>query len=82
MKLFVKNIHPDINEMQLEGIFAQCGEVESTKIVYDKITWESKGFAFIEMANKEAGQKAIDALHGKEIKGQPLHVEIAVDKRR
>ena len=64
MKLFVKNLDRDINEMQLEGLFAQFGEVLSTKVVYDKITWESKGFAFVEMAKKTEAHNAIDALNG------------------
>ncbi len=82
MKLFVKNIDQDINEAQLEGIFAKFGEVVSTKIGYDKITWESKGFAFIEMAKKADALKAIEALNGKELRGKALLVEEAVDKRR
>jgi RNA recognition motif-containing protein len=82
MKLFIKNIDADINEAQLETLFAQFGEVVDTKIVYDKITWESKGFAFLEMAKKADGQKAMEALNGKELRGKALIVEEAVDKRR
>ncbi len=82
MKLFIKNLDRDINEMQLEGLFAQFGKVVSTKIVYDTITWESKGFAFMEMLKKEDALKAIEALNGKEIKGRELIVEEAVDKKR
>ena len=82
MKLFVKNLDRDINEMQLEGLFAQYGKVISTKVVYDTITWESKGFAFLEMAKKEDGLKAIEALNGKERRGRELIVQEAVDKRR
>jgi len=82
MKLFIKNLDSDINEMQLEGLFAQYGEVVSTKIVYDTITWESKGFAFLEMAQKEDGQKAIEALNGKEVKGRELIVQEAEERRR
>lgn len=68
--------------MQLEGLFAQFGKVVSTKIVYDTITWESKGFAFMEMAKKEEAQKAIEALHGKEIRGKALIVQEAEERRR
>lgn len=82
MKLFVKNLDRDINEMQLEGLFAQFGKVISTKIIYDTITWESKGFAFLEMAKKEEALKAIEALNGKEVKGRELIVQEAVEKRR
>jgi len=82
MKIFVKNLDRDINEMQLEGLFAQFGKVISTKVVYDTITWESKGFAFLEMAKKDEALKAIEALNGKEIRGRALIVEEAVDRRR
>jgi cold-inducible RNA-binding protein len=70
-----------MNEMELEGIFVQHGEVVDTKIIYDKITWESRGFGFVEMGKKTDAHKAIDALNGKEINGKPLSVEIALDKR-
>lgn len=68
--------------MQLEGLFAQFGKVVSTKIIYDTITWESKGFAFLEMVKKEDALKAIEALNGKEVKGRELIVQEAVEKRR
>ena len=82
MKLFIKNIEKDINEMQLEKLFGQFGEILSTKIVYDTITWESKGFGFLEMAKKEDGQKAIKALNGKLVKGLELIVQEAEERRR
>ena len=82
MKLFVKNLDRDINEMMLEGLFAQYGKVVSTKIIYDTITWESKGFAFMEMAQKEDGLKAIEALNGKEVRGRELIVQEAEERRR
>jgi RNA recognition motif-containing protein len=82
MKLFVKNIDGDINEAQLESLFIMFGEVESTKIVYDKITWESKGFAFVEMVKKADGLKAIEELNGKEVRGKALIVQEAEDRHR
>lgn len=82
MKLFVKNIEPSVNEVLLESIFAQYGKVKETKIVYDKITWESRGFGFVEFTNKEDALKAIAALNGKELIGKHLSVEEAVEKRR
>ena len=81
MKLFIKNIDRDINEAQLESLFKQFGEVISTKIVYDKITWVSRGFAFMEMTKKEDALKAIAELNGKELKGRALLVEEAVDRK-
>jgi RNA recognition motif-containing protein len=82
MKLFVKNIDRDINEVALESLFAVHGKVISTKIIYDKITWESKGFGFIEMLKKEEGEKAIAALNGFVVKGRPLIVTEADETKR
>ncbi|MFN8165668.1 MAG: RNA-binding protein [Bacteroidia bacterium] len=81
MKLFVKNIEGSVNEVLLESIFRQFGEVADTKIIYDKITWESRGFGFVTFKKKEDGLKAIEALNGKELVGKKLSVEEAVEKR-
>lgn len=82
MKLFVKNIEGSINELMLESLFKPFGEIVSTKIVYDRITWESRGFAFVEFEEKADALKAIEALNGKEVKGKALNIEEAVEKRR
>jgi RNA recognition motif-containing protein len=82
MKLFVKNIEASVNEVLLESIFSQFGKVKETKIVYDKITWESRGFGFVEFEKKEDAIKAIAELNGKELIGKNLSVEEAVEKRR
>jgi len=82
LKLFIKNIDGSINEAQLEFLFSKFGEVSNTKIVYDRITWESKGFAFLEMENDEDAKKAIEALNGKELKGKALIVQEAEERRK
>ena len=81
MKLFIKNIDPTVNEVLLESIFKQYGDVKETKIIYDKITWESRGFGFVEFKKKEDALMAIEELNGKELIGKKLSVEEAVEKR-
>jgi len=82
MKLFIKNIDRSINEAQLEGLFAKFGEVVSAKIIYDTITWESKGFGFVEMASKADAMKAIESLNGQPLKGRELIVQEAEERKR
>lgn len=82
MKLFIRNIEGSINEAILESLFAVYGEIESTKIVYDRITWESKGYGFVEFTKKEDGIKAIEAMNGKELRGKALAVVEADEKRK
>ena len=81
MKLFVKNIHPDINELMLESVFAVHGEILSSKIIYDRADWSSKGFGFVEFEKKADAEKAIAALNGKELRGKALEVKEAVEKK-
>jgi RNA recognition motif-containing protein len=81
MKLFVKNLEPTVNEVLLESIFKQYGDIVNTKIIYDKITWESRGFGFVEFKKKEDAIKAIEELNGKELIGKKISVEEAVEKR-
>ena len=79
MKLFIKNIEGSINELALEGLFATYGKVVNTKIVYDKITWESKGFGFIEMS-EDAAAAARARVHGARLRGRALVVAPATGR--
>jgi RNA recognition motif-containing protein len=81
MNLFVKNLDHSINAFYLEVMFKAYGEVESTKVVYDRATGEHRGIGFVEMAKEEEGLKAIEALNGKEINGRPMVVEKAKPKK-
>ena len=81
MKLFVKGLDENINEAILEAMFAKHGEVVSAKVIYDKITWESRGFGFVEMEKKEDGLKAMEALNNKEFKGKMLAVSEAEERK-
>ena len=66
MNIFVSNISFKVREDSLTELFSQYGEVTSARIIKDKDTRRSRGFGFVEMANDEDGQKAIDALNGVE----------------
>lgn len=66
MNIFVSNISFKVREDSLTELFSQYGEVTSARIIKDKETRRSRGFGFVEMANDEDGQKAIDALNGVE----------------
>ena len=66
MNIFVSNISFKVREQSLSELFSQYGEVTSVRIIKDKETKRSRGFGFVEMANEDDGQKAIDALNGTE----------------
>lgn len=82
MKLFVANISRDCTEDELNEAFSECGEVKSLKIIKDRDTGQSRGFAFVEMDSREAGEKAIAELHEKELHGRALVVNEAKEQQR
>jgi RNA recognition motif-containing protein len=77
MKLYVGNLSFDTSTKDLEEVFGAIGTVESTNIIEDRDTGQSRGFAFIEMSTKEEGQNAISQLNGKEVGGRELKVNEA-----
>jgi RNA recognition motif-containing protein len=66
MNIFVSNISFKVREQALSDLFSQYGEVVSVRIIKDKETRRSKGYGFVEMANDEGGNAAINALNGTE----------------
>lgn len=81
-KLFVGNISYDVTDELLADHFAQVGQVESSKIIIDKMTGRSKGFGFVEMSTEEEAQKAIAELDQKELEGRALNVNEAQPPKR
>ncbi|MFA6135119.1 MAG: RNA-binding protein [Phycisphaerae bacterium] len=76
-KLYVGNLSYDVNDADLNQLFAQHGTVASAVVIMDKMTGRSKGFGFVEMSGDQEAQAAIAALNGKEYSGRALTVNEA-----
>jgi len=79
-KLYVGNLSRTTSNTELETAFAAFGEVRSAEIIMDRMTGESKGFAFVEMATDQQAQAAIDGLNMKELGGRTINVNEARPK--
>jgi cold-inducible RNA-binding protein len=79
-KLYVGGISYNTSEDALKDYFSQAGTVESATIITDKISGRSKGFGFVEMANDEDADKAIEMFNAKEFEGRSLTVNEARPK--
>jgi cold-inducible RNA-binding protein len=77
MNIFVGNLDFNVTEDELKDLFGEKGEVASVRIIKDRFTGNSRGFGFVEMANEEQGQDAIDSLNGIDFKGRSLKVNKA-----
>src|SRR5213078_1144508 len=76
-KLFVGNLSFNITENDLQDAFAAHGTVLEANLMMDRATGRPRGFGFVTMSTPEEAQKAIDAMHGKELGGRALTVNIA-----
>lgn len=75
--LFVGSLPFSTTEDELKEHFAQAGTVTSVRIITDRDTGRSKGFGFVEMDTDEAGEKAIEMFHDKELGGRNIVVNVA-----
>ena len=79
-KLYVGNLKYEVTEEDLERLFKDFGEITSVKVIRDKFTGRSKGFAFVEMANDEAAKNAINSLDGNDFDGRNIKINIARER--
>lgn len=77
MKIYVGNLSYSMSEDSLRLKFEEFGGVESVSIIKDRDTGRSKGFGFIEMHEKDAGDRAIAELNGTEFEGRRITVNEA-----
>lgn len=77
MNIYIGNLSFKTTEDELRQAFEGFGEVSSVNIITDKFSGESRGFAFVEMTDKDAGMAAISGLNGQEMGGRTLKVNEA-----
>ena len=75
--IFVGNLSYQTNQNDLEAAFAAFGTVERVSVVTDRDSGQPRGFAFVEMTNKNEAANAISSLNGTELNGRALNVNEA-----
>jgi len=76
VKIFVGGFPPHTQEIELVQLIAIYGQVSTIKIVRDKKTQKSKGYAFLEMATREDADRAVEALDGKTMGTRELSLNV------
>jgi len=77
MNIYAGNLSFQAVESDIQQLFEAYGEVTSVKVITDRMSGKSRGFAFVEVTDDAAGQKAVDELNGKEVDGRALTVNQA-----
>jgi len=78
--VYVMNLPYELEDKELEEIFAECGTVKTLSVPRKRDTKEAKGFAFIDMNSKEEMEKAIEELNGREVGGRTINVKLSLPK--
>jgi cold-inducible RNA-binding protein len=76
-KLYVGNLSFNTAEIQLQDLFAQAGTVNEAALVQDRVTGQSRGFAFVTMGTPAEAEEAIRRFNGTDLNGRALSVTIA-----
>lgn len=80
-RLYVGNLPYHATEELITQHFATSGEVKAVNLMIDRMSGQSRGFCFVEMASPDAAQKAIADLNGKDLAGRSLRVDVAEERR-
>jgi RNA recognition motif-containing protein len=76
-KLYVGNLPYTFSDDDMQRTFGEFGSVSSAKVIMDRDSGRSKGFGFVEMATAAEATAAIQALHGKDLGGRDMVVNLA-----
>ena len=80
MDIYVGNLPYTATEEEVSGLFAAYGPVERVKIITDRETGQSKGFAFVTLGDQSQLNAAIEALNGYDHQGRALRVNASEPK--
>src|SRR5919198_412029 len=80
-KLFVGNLPYSVTSERLQEAFSQFGTVTSSKVIGDRETGRSRGFAFLEMESDDQGATAMQAMNGALLDGRSIAVREAVERQ-
>jgi RNA recognition motif-containing protein len=78
--IYVGNLSFQTTEQEIRSLFEAHGSVDRVNIVTDRDTGQPRGFAFVEMANNAEGDRAIEAVNGRDVGGRVLNVNEARPK--
>jgi len=80
MDIYVGNLPYTATEEDVTDLFASYGPVDRVKIITDRETGRSKGFAFVTLGDQSQLNTAIEALDGQDFQGRALRVNASEPK--
>ncbi|NQU38507.1 MAG: hypothetical protein HQ523_00980 [Lentisphaerae bacterium] len=81
-ELYVGNLSYDVTEKDLTRKLGEFGRVSTVRVITNSFNGKSKGYAFVQMADRGSSDKVIKATNGKEYEGRKMVVNIAKNDAR
>ena len=75
--LIVNYLPPDMNEEEVRNLFSRVGVIQSCKLIKDKLSQASLGYAFVNYNTALDAEKAIQSLNGLPLKNKIIKVSYA-----
>jgi RNA recognition motif-containing protein len=75
--IYVGNLDFKVTEDELRQAFNAYGQVDNVTILKDRDTGQPRGFGFVEMANDEEAERAIQGMNGAQLGSRTLNVNEA-----
>jgi RNA recognition motif-containing protein len=79
-RLYVGNLAEDVAATSLQDLFGAHGFVMDVKLVRGSKTGRPNGYAMVTMATDESAKAAMSALHGTNLHGFIITVQVATDE--
>ena len=77
MKIIARNLSRSTTAEELKVLFEEFGSVQSCDLVLDKVTGDSKGFAFVEMPKSGEARAAMKKLNNIHVANSKIRVKKA-----
>lgn len=82
VRLFVGGLADATTATDLRAAFEAIGPVADAVVMLDRGTQQSRGFGFVTMANRKDAARAIEVLHGSDLHGRTMVVNVATERGR
>ncbi|XP_055308917.1 ELAV-like protein 3 [Sitodiplosis mosellana] len=73
----VNYLPQSMSQEEIRSLFSSIGDVESCKLIRDKVTGQSLGYGFVNYQRAEDADKAINTLNGLRLQNKTIKVSFA-----
>ncbi|KAI7757186.1 hypothetical protein M8C21_021457 [Ambrosia artemisiifolia] len=81
-RVYVGNLAWSVDNLALETLFREQGNVVEAKVVYDRESGRSRGFGFVTYSSADEVNSAVDSLNGVDLDGRNIRVSVAEAPQR